>query len=102
MAEIYAEDLVKLEKELEVLEKERAAWKAASPLMRRLKKDRIESLDRRIYEVGMAVVSTKEHVFKNPTSVALYETITARQREEDAELARARRQLEMEHDREPD
>lgn len=44
----------------------------------------------------------KEHVFRDPTSVALYETITARQREEDAELARAERQLEMEHDRERD
>ena len=102
MAEVYAEDLVKLEKELEVLEKERAAWKAASPLMRRLKKSHLEGLDRRIYNVGMAVVSTKEHVFKNPTSVAQYEAIRTRQREDEAEMARAKRQLEMEREREPD
>lgn len=96
MPEIYAEDLIKLEKKLETLEKEKAAWNAASPLMRRLKKHHIDSLDREIYETGMAAVSAKEHVFKNVTSVEQYEMMTARLREEEAEMARAKRQREME------
>lgn len=102
MPEIYAEDLVKLEKKLEALEKEKAAWKAASPLMRRLKKTHIDGLERQIYDAGMQLVSAKEHVFKNPTSVAQYETLTSRLREEEAEMERAKRQREKESERERD
>lgn len=94
MPEIYAEDLIKLEESLTSLEKERAALGAASPLMRRLKKDRIDALDRQIYDLSMQIVSAKEHVFSNPTSSALYEQMKTRERakaiEKDKELARER------------
>lgn len=94
MPEIYAEDLIKLENSLETLEKESAAWKSTSPLMRRLKKDRIDTLDRQIYDLSMQIVSAKEHVFSNPTSSAQYEIIKTRERakmiEKDKELARER------------
>lgn len=94
MPEIYAEDLIKLENSLVTLEKEKAALTSASPLIKRLKKDRIDALDRQIYDVSMQIVSAKEHVFSNPTSSAQYEIQKTRERaqaiERDKELARER------------
>lgn len=95
MPEIYAEDLIRLENSLKAYEKERDALKAASPLVRRLKKDRIHALERQIHDVSMEIVSAKEHVFSKPTSSALYEQSKTRQRAEAVE-----KDKQLAHDRE--
>lgn len=96
---VYAEDLEKLEDELENVESELAEHRAKPLIIRRLLKSKIQGLEQRAYQLSQAVSSAQEHVRADETSAALYE---GRRDERDKARAakRRRKALGKQHDTE--
>lgn len=93
---VYAEDLAKLEDDLENVERELAEHLAKPKIIRRLLTGKIEALQQRKVALGWKVAEAREHVQADATSAALYERQLAdRKREKEAEEERKRREQQQ-------
>lgn len=87
MHKVYAVDLIAMEEKLEELEAERDRIKSLSLIMRRVKQARSKELDSQIHDLQWKIVSAKEHVLADPTSVKIYEAKTEKKRQKELEAS---------------
>lgn len=82
--QVYAEDLEKLEDELESVEGELAEHRAKPKIIRRLLQGKIEALEKRAHDLGWQMRDARAQVQNDPTSSTIYEDRYADRQEQKA------------------